>query len=94
MFVEGCYCQSNNYATVTSYIARFSCNSVWKFADTQLVGKLSIEFWAPVGIAAEEMVVNRKLALNTLEKEEGAWRVVSPHAVSALGISLGTPITY
>ena len=44
MFVEGCYCQSNNYATVTSYIARFSCNSVWKFADTQLVGKLSIEF--------------------------------------------------
>ena len=71
MFVEGCYCQSNNYATVTSYIVRFIWNSVWKFADTQLGGRLSVEFGAPVGIAAEEMVVNRKLPLHTLEKEEG-----------------------
>lgn len=44
MFVEGCYCQSNNYAAVTSYIVRFIWNSVWKFADTQLGGRLSVEF--------------------------------------------------
>lgn len=57
---KGCFCQSSNYATVTRWVVRFLWNSVWTFDDIHVGGKktnkLSVEFWAPVEVAAEKTV--------------------------------------